>query len=79
MNPHYGTATDFVVQGNLAKATVPLSTDGGIIAGLNGNSLKPIDAGSINIFMKNISGKWLVCHENEYNGELEPKGSGNAK
>lgn len=79
MNPHYGIATDFVVQGNLAKATVPLSTDGGIIAGLNGNSLKPIDAGSINIFMKNISGKWLVCHENEYNGELEPKGSGNAK
>ena len=79
MNPYYGVATDFVVQAKRAKATIPLSTDGGIIAGLNGNSLERIDAGSIDVFMKNISGRWLVCHENEYNGELEPKNASNAK
>jgi len=73
MQPHYGAATDFIVEGDRLKATIPLSTDGGVIAGLNGNSEGRIDAGSIDIFMKKISEKWLVCHENEYNGELEPE------
>ena len=77
--PHYGVAKNFVIQDKLAKATVPLSTDGGIIAGLNGSSHERIDAGSIDIYMKNISGKWLVCHEHEYNGELEPKHLNSAK
>jgi hypothetical protein len=77
--PIYGNTNDIVVNGNRAKGTVSLRTNGGILAGLNGNSTTNIDAGSVSIFMVKLSGKWMICHENEYNGELDPPNLKSAK
>ena len=79
IKPRHVNKNDIVVNGNRAKGTILLRTHGGILAGLNGNSTKDIDAGSVDVFMVKLSGKWMICHENEYNGELDPPNLKSAK
>jgi len=59
---------DLAVNGSQAKGTICIMVNGGLISGLNGNSLEWIKTEPILVHFTKIADRWLVCNEAEYRG-----------
>jgi len=71
--PRYATElADFELNKDRGKASVKLLVNGGIISGLNGNSLKWLNIEPVPIYFIEIDKKWYVCNESEYLGTYTP-------
>ncbi len=60
---------DLQIDGSRAKGSVKLFVNAGVIAGLNGSSIKWIDLDPIQIYFIKIDKKWYVCNQSEYSGK----------
>ena len=56
-----------------ASARFKIYTNGGFVAGLNGNPLEPISAGTQPVYFVQIDKKWYICNEHEFNGKILPR------
>ena len=63
---------DLEVDESRAKGSVRLFVNGGIVAGLNGNSLNWIDLKPIQVYFIKVDSDWYVCNEAEYSGKYVP-------
>ena len=73
-SPRYSSQIDDLQQDEAkAKGSIRILVNGGIVAGLNGNSLEWIDIDPIPVYFVLVDEKWFVCNETEYQGNYKPR------